>query len=78
VLVFWWQGRGYQTILIWLVTMCVFGVIIAASRQIIPDEPWYWGLAFVAAAIVNWRRGSELNARSRQRHTPTNLKSRLL
>lgn len=64
MLVFWWHGRGYQTIWIWLVTMCIFGVVATIGRPFIPDRPWYWGGAFCVAAVFNWIRGTSLNAKS--------------
>ena len=77
MLVFWWQGRGYKTILIWLVVMCAFGAVMAVGKSFIPDRPWYWGLAFIASAAVNWREGSKLNARSLRKHQPKTIWKRL-
>lgn len=65
MLVFWWSGRGYQTIWIWLLTMCAFGLVQAIGKPYIPDRPWYWGAAFCAAAALNWKRGTTLNSRAR-------------
>ena len=56
--VFWWQGRGYLTFVIWLATLFVFGVVAAIGKPLIPDRPWYWGLAFVTAAVLNWKKGT--------------------
>ena len=77
MLVFWWQGRGYQTILIWLVTLTGFGLIAAIAKPLIPDRPWYWGLAFLASAAVNWRVGTRLNKRAIQKRDPQTLLKRL-
>jgi hypothetical protein len=75
--VFWWSGRGYQTIWIWLLTMCGFGAIQAIGKPYIPDQPWFWGLAFVVSAYLNWRRGIDLNARSLTKRKPTTARQRL-
>ena len=77
MLVFWWQGRGYQTILIWLVTLTGFGIIAAIGKPLIPDRPWYWGLAFLASAAINWRVGTRLNARAIKKRDPKTLRKRL-
>ena len=77
MLVFWWQGRGYQTIWIWLLTMFAFGAAVAVGKPYIPDRPWYWGAAFCAAAIANWKRGSALNAASLAKLRPATLMQRL-
>ena len=77
MIVFWWHGRGYLTIYIWLVTMCAFGLLLAIGKPLVPDKPWYWGLAFVAAAAVNWRKGTVLNARSLAKHKPQTIWKRL-
>jgi len=77
MMVFWWQGRGYTTILIWLATMCGFGVIAAAGKAIIPDRPWYWSLGFLVAAGLNWRIGTNLNAKRLSKIKPKTLVQRL-
>ena len=73
MLVFWWQGKGYQTFVIWILAMIAFGLILAVGKTLIPDRPWYWGLAFVAAAAINWQRGTKLNAKSRSRRQDSRL-----
>lgn len=75
--VFWWSGRGYQTVLIWFGTMIAFGVVQAIGKSFIPDQPWYWGLAFVVSALINWRRGTDFNARSLKKRQPTTRRQRL-
>ena len=75
--VFWWQGRGYQTILIWLLTLFAFGIVASIGKSFIPDRPWYWGLAFLASAAINWRVGSRLNARGIAKRKSQTLRSRL-
>lgn len=75
--VFWWSGRGYQTVLIWLVTMIAFGAVQAIGKALIPDQPWYWGLAFVVSALINWKRGTDLNARSLNKRQPKTTRQRL-
>ena len=75
--VFWWQGRGYQTIWIWLLTMCAFGIVAAIASPYIPDRPWYWGAAFCGAALANWKRGSALNASSLAKRRSSTVVGRL-
>ena len=77
MVVFWWQGKGYQTILIWLVTVCFFGIGAAAGRSLGLDRPWYWGLSFVVTAAANWYRGTQLNARSLEKRKPQTVWQRL-
>ena len=33
--VFWWQGRGYQTILIWLLTLIAFEIVASIGKSFI-------------------------------------------
>jgi len=70
MLIFWWQGKGYNTIIIWLGVIIAFGIILAMGKQVIPDELWYWGLAHFAAAAINWRDGSRLNSRKLKKGPP--------
>lgn len=59
--VFWWTGRGYLTAIVVFATLIAFALVLQASQQLIPDQRWYWGLSFLAAAGVNWKVGSHLN-----------------
>lgn len=77
MLVFWWQNKGYQTLLIVLLALCAFGLMQAAFRAYIPDRPWFWGLAFIVAAAINWRQGTALNERSLKKAKPGSLGRRL-
>ena len=77
MIVFWWQGRGYQTIWIWMLTMCVFGAVAAIGKPYIPDRPWYWGAGFCVAAIANWKRGTDLNSASLAKRCPSTMLQRL-
>ncbi len=61
MLVFWWTGKGYLTPIILIVVLAIFGVVLQAGRPIISDAPWFWGIAFIFAAAVNWRVGRKHN-----------------
>lgn len=76
--VFWWQGKGYFTILIGLASLAAFGILQTVGKPYVPDEPWYWGIAFGVAAILNWMKGSALNRKRIERRRPGTLRSRLL
>jgi hypothetical protein len=77
MLVFWWHGKGYQTIVIALLSLSAFGIAQSASRTFIPDRPWFWGLALVVAAIVNWHQGTKINERSLRKAKPGSILRRL-
>jgi hypothetical protein len=77
MLVFWWQGKGYLTIVIWMITMILFGLALALGKPFLSDGPWYWGLAFIVAALVNWHKGSGWNARKLAKVQPKTVKGRL-
>jgi hypothetical protein len=77
MLVFWWHGRGYVTALIWLLTMCGFGLLLAVAKSVVPDRPWVWGLAFIVSAAINWIKGTALNAQSLSKRQRKTLKTRL-
>ena len=78
MIVFWWTGRGYTTVLIWMLTMTAFGIMLAAGQPILQDRPWFWGLAFLSAAGLNWHFGSRLNQKSLRKARPVGLQQRLL
>lgn len=61
--VFWWTGKGYLTPIILFVSLMVFGLILQAGQPLFSDTPWFWGIALVAAGIVNWIIGRRQNAR---------------
>ncbi|WP_156256805.1 hypothetical protein [Sandarakinorhabdus oryzae] len=75
--IFWWQGRGYQTIWILFFTLSLFGVAATIGKAYIPDSPWYWGLSLFTAALINWKRGSTLNAKRLALRQSVTLRSRL-
>lgn len=77
MMVFWWQNKGYQTLVIVLLTLCAFGLSQAVLRAYIPDRPWVWGLALIVAAAINWRKGTELNERSLNKAKPGTIGRRL-
>lgn len=77
MLVFWWQGRGYQTAIVWLLTLCVFGAVVVLGKPYVPDQPWYWGAAFCVSGVINWIRGTSLNAARLSKFRPGSLKQRL-
>ncbi|MDB5700996.1 MAG: hypothetical protein JWL66_1195 [Sphingomonadales bacterium] len=63
MLIFWWTGKGYLTPVILFGVFILFGVILQAGRPVIPDRPWFWGLALLAAAGTNWYVGRRENAK---------------
>jgi hypothetical protein len=77
MLIFWWQGKGYFTFLIGLASLAAFGVLQTVAKPYVPDEPWYWGLAFGIAAVLNWMKGSALNQKRIERRQATTIRSRL-
>jgi hypothetical protein len=57
--------------------MCAFGAVQAIGKPYVPDSPWYWGAAFCAAAAFNWKRGTDLNSRSRNKREQAPVMQRL-
>ncbi len=76
-MIFWWQGKGYQTALIWLASLCLFGLVQMIGKGVIPDQPWYWSLGYIFAAVWNWHYGSKLNAKRRSHIALPELRNRL-
>ena len=72
--VFWWSGRGYYTVLVVLGVLTAFGLLAAVG---IPDGPWFWAVALLAAAAANWQVGSNLNRKKLGTLKPRSFKSRL-
>jgi hypothetical protein len=73
----WWTGKGYATIIIVLLTLTAFGIILQAGAPILQDQSWYWGIGFLAAAIINWMAGTRWNKRRIERTAPKSLRERL-
>ncbi len=74
--VVWYTGKGYQTLLIVLCTLAVFG----ASLMLLPasfDGAWYWAVALFAAAAVNWIVGTRANHVRRSKIRSGRLRKRL-
>ena len=72
--VFWWSGRGYYTVLVVLGVLTVFGLLVAIG---IPDGLWFWAVALLAAAALNWHLGSKINRKKLAALKPRSLRSRL-
>ncbi|MGQ0589517.1 MAG: hypothetical protein ACT4N8_08300, partial [Sphingosinicella sp.] len=71
--VVWWSGRGYLTPIILIATLALFGLVLQAGRPMIADTLWYWGIAFVAAAVANWIVGVRVNHKKRRAARSTRL-----
>jgi hypothetical protein len=77
VLVFWWTGKGYLTAVILLAVLTVFGIVLQAGRSMLEDAAWFWGLAVVTAAGLNWHVGRRQNARKLAAVKSSRLRDRL-
>lgn len=73
--VFWWTGRGYQVFLVIVLTLAIFGILVAAG---VPDRPWVWSIALLAAAGVNWHVGTKANRKKLAALKPRSVKDRML
>jgi len=75
--VFWWQGRGFLTLLIVVAVAIVIGVIADAAH--LPSwTPLFWAGVLLGAAPVNWLIGTRLNAKRRGYAPPATLMRRFL
>jgi hypothetical protein len=63
MLIFWWTGKGFLTPVILFGVFILFGVILQAGRPITQDRPWFWGLALLTTAGINWYVGRRQNAK---------------
>jgi hypothetical protein len=78
LLVFWWKGKGYLTPIILIVVLTAFGIALQAGRPFLHDAPWFWGAAFVSAAVINWLAGRRHNARKIAAVRSSRLHDRLI
>lgn len=75
--VFWWQGRGFLTLLITVATAILIGMIADAAH--VPSwTPLFWAAVLLVAAPVNWLIGARLNAKRRGYAPPDTLLRRFL
>ena len=63
--VFWWQGKGFFTVLIVVAAAIVTG-IIADALHLPSYTPWFWTIALLVAAPFNWVVGRRYNYRRRK------------
>jgi hypothetical protein len=76
-MVFWWQGKGFFTLLIIVGSTIVTGMLADAAR--LPSyTPLFWCVALLVAAPVNWLIGARLNAKRRGYAPPATLLRRFL
>lgn len=78
MLVFWWTGKGYLTPIIVIVVLTIFGIVLQAGSPFLHDAPWFWGIAFICAAAVNWSVGRKHNAKKLAAVRSSRLRDRLL
>lgn len=65
MLVFWWTGKGFLTILIVVATIICVG--LACDALHIPSyNSMFWAAVFAIAAPINWLVGRRLNAKRRK------------
>lgn len=76
--VFWWTGKGFQTVLITLVALAVSAILFQAIAPKLNDQPWPWMAALIGAAVANWKFGRQYNAKSRTKIRSTKLKDQLI
>jgi len=75
--VFWWQGKGFFTLLIIVSSTIVTGMLADVAR--LPSyTPLFWCVALLVAAPVNWLIGAQLNAKRRGYAPPATLLRRFL
>lgn len=66
MMVFWWQGKGYWTLLL----LFLVGMVATVLLQVIhvgTDGPWFAAAILAIAAAWNWSVGSRWNAAARRR-----------
>ena len=64
MLIFWWQGKGFATLLIVVAAAILVGMIADAAH--LPSwTPLFWAALLLLAAPVNWLIGVRLNAKRR-------------
>jgi hypothetical protein len=65
MLVFWWTGRGYLTLLIPF-GCGVLAAIIAGIVHLPSDTSWFAAIVFALATPINWLVGRRQNERRRK------------
>src|SRR5215213_5326514 len=78
IYVFWWSGRGYLTPVIILATLSGFGIVLQASRPLLADSAWFWGIGLLVAAALNWHFGTRANQKKLATIKTKTMKDRLL
>ena len=63
--VFWWTGKGFQTVLVTLAALAASAILFQAIAPELNDQPWPWMAALIASAAINWKFGRRYNAKSR-------------
>lgn len=70
--VFWWQGRGFLTLLIVVAAAIMVGMIADAAH--LPSwTPLFWAAVLLVTAPVNWLLATRLNAKRRGYAPPATL-----
>lgn len=75
--VLWWTGKGFYTPLIVFAALTLAGFTLQASRPLLSDTPWLWGIALLGAGAANWFVGRRENARRLAKVGGTSIRSRL-
>ena len=76
--IFWWTGRGYLTPIIVFGVLLLFGVLLQLGQPVVPDVPWYWGIALIVAGAANWLVSRRQNARKIAAVRTARLRDRLI
>ena len=66
MLVFWWVGKGYWTLLL-LFLVGMAGTIVLQALGLGTEGPWFAAAVLGVAAVWNWNVGSRWNAHGRAR-----------
>ena len=74
---FWWTGKGYYTFGVIVVVWLVFAVLLQLGLPLLEDRPWFWGLALVVSAVVNWTVGTRVNRKRLALPRAPGIKGRL-
>jgi hypothetical protein len=72
MLVFWWVGKGYWTLLL-LFLVGMAGTVILQAIGLGTEGPWFAAAVLAVAAGWNWTVGSRWNASSRARRPVVGL-----
>lgn len=76
MLVFWWVGKGYWTLLLLFLVGMATTVILQALR-LSTEGPWFAAVVLAVAAAWNWNVGSRWNAYGRARRPVRGIWQRL-